>query len=124
MSRMSDRAAKVWPQEIADERAASAREERERRFEEARRLADALAEAAGQIPEAIAGAELDEVDRQLFLANAQKLRSSAEHLQASAANRDLDRMHNVLHSIRATCNSCHAQFRELAGPIVLPGAPL
>ncbi|MEP0844604.1 MAG: cytochrome c, partial [Phycisphaerae bacterium] len=120
MLRVGSQTAKTWPQEIEAERAADARREQERRFEEARLLARALSRAAGDIPEAIAGVELTEAERVEFLAKADRLRQQAEQLEASAGRHDLDAMHSVLHNVRATCNDCHAQFRELAGPIPLP----
>lgn len=124
MSGLGVRADKVWPQEIAQERAADAAREREARFDEARELATALGRAAGQIPQAIAGVELAGTERDAFFVAVDRLKFHAGELEVAAGRRDFDRMESILGSIRTTCNECHAQFRELAGPIQAPGSDL
>lgn len=106
-----------WPQEIAEERAADARRDRERRFRDASRLAKALADAAGCIPDTISDAELSEADRVAFLVGARELRARAGELEASAAAGDLAPMQTALAAVKNTCTGCHDQFAELAGPI-------
>jgi hypothetical protein len=120
MSKLGSTSAKSWPQEIESDRAADAEQARAERFEEARRLAAAISGAAGQIPEAITGVQLEPADRESFLAQVERLRSQAAELEGCAARHDFDAMRTALQSVRATCNGCHSQFRNVAGPIKLP----
>jgi cytochrome c556 len=117
MTGLNVRAAKTWPQEIEAERQGDAERDREARLNEARQLAATLADAAGQIPSAVADVDLTDVERDAFMAEVSRLRSQARQLESSVADRDLDRMRTILRSIRATCNHCHGQFRELAGSV-------
>lgn len=121
---MGTKAAKRWPQEIAAERAADARRERELRFEEARQLAEALAGASDEIPRAIEGVELTAAERGAFVAKAELLRAQADRLEAQARQHEFEEMRTTLNSIRNTCNDCHRQFRELSGPVHLPANAL
>ncbi len=117
MNGLDKRARKTWPQEIAEERRTAEERDREVRLQEARDLAAALADAAGQIPSAIEGVELTDAERAAFMAGVGRLRTQARELEVSVAARDVNRMHAILRSIRVTCNNCHGQFRELAGSV-------
>jgi cytochrome c556 len=108
---------RLWPQEVAEERAADTRRDRERQLREAGQLADALAEAAAQMPNTISDVELSEADRKAFLAGAAKLQTHADELRTSARREDLGQMQRALRKIQTTCTGCHDQFAELAGPI-------
>lgn len=107
-----------WPQEIEDEYHAGLRSRNAAKaLEEACWLADGLAEAAEQIPHAVADTKMAEVDRRGFLAQVETLRDQARELELVAGNADVDGMRRVLESIDATCNSCHVRFRDFAGPL-------
>jgi len=106
--------AQDWPQEMANLRS---EQDEQARFREARRVADALAQAAKQIPASIADAPLTEQQREAFLASVEELEQKAAQLEAAAAAHDLKRMRSTLSTIKTNCYGCHAQFSEYAGPL-------
>lgn len=117
MSRMGGRVAKEWPQEIADLRAAQEGADEQARFREAGAMAKNLAEAADLIPDAVADADMTPAEKQAFMVNVDQLRQQAEELQSVALAQDLAGMKATLSRIQTTCYGCHAQFREVAGPL-------
>jgi len=86
--------------------------ERNRRLDELVAAAGALSDAAGSIPDAVDGIELSAVHRTAFVSLAEALREQALRLRASAAARDLRQTEIVLREIDASCDSCHALFRQ------------
>ena len=107
---------KVWPQEIAEERAAQYRQEQAEGFAQAQRMAAALAEASRGIPDRVSSAGLSDDDRELLLRNAQGLARNAGRLKSIAGRQDLQGARAVLCSMQTACNACHDQLRALAGP--------
>ena len=103
-----------WPQE--DEYAAAGPAKAARKLEDACWLAEGLARAAERIPEAVAGLEMTEPDRRVFLAKAEVLQRQATELQDEACAGDIDRMGRVLTTVMRTCCSCHERFRDPCGP--------
>ena len=103
-----------WPQE--DEYAAAGPAKAARKLEDACWLAEGLARAAGRIPGAVAGLEMTEPDRRVFLAKAEALQRQAVELQEEACAADIDRMGRVLTTVMRTCCSCHERFRDPCGP--------
>lgn len=114
MSKLGRSSAQDWPQEMADLRST---QDEQARFREARLVAGALAQAAKQIPGAVADAPLTEQQRDAFLAGVDELEQKAAQLEAAAAAHDLKRMRSTLSKIKMNCYGCHAQFKEYAGPL-------
>ena len=108
---------KSWPQEVESEYAKVDVRRHEDRLDEARELADALADAAGSISSAVADIEMTAIDRRNFVSQAATLRDQAGRLSEAASARDPDAMRYALNAISETCNACHQQFRDIAGPI-------
>lgn len=73
--------------------------------------ADAIAESAAHIPDALTQIELSEEERQAFLGLAEKLRVEAAQLSSDARHNDLARARAALQRMTATCNACHTAFR-------------
>jgi cytochrome c556 len=117
MGNLGTRVTRSWPQEIEPDRRELAREQRDRQFERAGYLARDLGQAAEQIPNAVADVPLSDEERRTFMAHAADLGHRSSLLADAAAARDLDRMDAALEAIETTCNRCHQQFREYAGPI-------
>jgi len=113
---------KTWPQEIAEERAADAQRDRRARLQRVAGLARILADSARQIPAAAADASLSEADRTTFLAFARQLGTQAEELRVAAEARTVRQAEVCLERISGTCNACHSQFADLAGPVSLGAA--
>lgn len=103
-----------WPQEIAEERAAS---DRRAQFREAARIGRLLANSAPNIKAAISDVQLGDAERKIFTDNVVLLEGQARDLAAVAAREDAEAMGASLRDIKATCTACHGQFAELAGPI-------
>ncbi len=108
---------KSWPQEVENEYAEVDLRKHKASLAEAHELAEALADAAGRIPQAVAHVKMAEVDRRSFVAQVETLRDQAGRLSEAASSRDPDAMRSVLGAISATCNSCHQRFRDIAGPM-------
>jgi len=79
--------------------------------------AGALAQAARRIPEAAARANLPEVDRRAFLAQAETLYDQASRLEDATRRADAAAMRVALTDIDATCVSCHTRFRDVSGTL-------
>lgn len=106
-----------WPQEVEAEYEARRQEGKERTFQQAEQLAVDLAKTAVQIADAADEAEMVEADRRAFLAKVDVFRAQAEELQEVVGRRDAKAMRSVLREIDKTCQSCHARFREVTGPL-------
>jgi hypothetical protein len=106
----------IWPQELDKDSLNLRSRGVASAFDQAASFAGALAETALDIPHVVTGLSLSEADRSAFLAQADALRREALQLQDAAQREEIDRMRQVLHSIDATCDLCHRQFREFAGP--------
>ena len=117
MARLERQRANSWPQEIQDEYAADAEKERQLNLVKANSLAQALARAAEMIPQALENVKLSSADRKLFLSYVGDLRDEAQKLTKLTEEKDLEGIAKVQDDIRTTCNACHKQFRELAGPL-------
>lgn len=117
MARLERQRANSWPQEIQDEYAADAEKERQLNLVKANSLALALARAAEMIPQALEGVKLGSADRKLFLGYVGELRDEANRLSKLTREKDLKGIAKVQDDIRKTCNACHKDFRELAGPL-------
>lgn len=116
MLRMNSEVGKRWPQEIQQEK----EELRlETHFARARTVASELARASGRIPSTVNLSALDDGDRAAFMGYVAQLSTESRGLEEAAADRSLPRMHAVLKRVSTTCNQCHAQFRELIGPVVI-----
>lgn len=76
-----------------------------------------LSGAAARIPDAVADSDMTEEDRLAFDALARELQFTSWDLYEQAAARDVEGMHAAYDRISLTCNSCHNQFREWAGPL-------
>jgi cytochrome c556 len=79
--------------------------------------ASALAQAALRIPAAAARANLPEVDRRAFFAQAETLYDQASRLEEATRQVDAAGMRVALNDIDATCLSCHTRFRDLSGAL-------
>jgi hypothetical protein len=117
MQHMGSQVGRNWPQEIAEERVASAQRDRRLRFRRAAELSGVLAESAKLIPEAAPAEELTPAERTVFMARVKDLEQEAGELRDAARKQDADRMERLLARIQGTCMACHDQFAELAGPI-------
>jgi hypothetical protein len=73
--------------------------------------ADAIADSAAHIPDALTHIELTEEERQAFLGLADTLRVEAAQLSSDARHNDLARARAALQRMTATCNACHTAFR-------------
>ena len=117
MARLERQRANSWPQEIQDEYAADAEKERQLNLVKANSLAQALARAAEKIPQALEGVKLSSAERKVFMGYVGELRAEAEQLSKLTQKKDFEGIAKVQGDIRTTCNACHKQFRELAGPL-------
>lgn len=106
-----------WPQELDGEYASPGPAARQAAFDEACRLAVALAEAAREIPQAVSSLDIPEVDRRSFQAQVETLHDQARGLEQAALIGNADAMQAALDRIGATCASCHARFRDYSGPL-------
>jgi biopolymer transport protein ExbB/TolQ len=106
-----------WPQEVEAEYSQAEQYRLAQALWEARELADSLARAALQIPQAAAHLSMSEADRRSFLAQVTTLEEQAVRLRRAASLGDQQQMRRVLDTIDATCISCHDRFRDIAGPL-------
>ena len=120
MGDIEQRRLAVWPQEIAPEYEADAERANERGLRRARAFAHALAASTGQMPEALAGADLTEEQRAMFDSWVDDLQKQAQKIETAAAAEDIEATRVALANLTGTCNACHEQFREFAGPITVP----
>ncbi len=117
MDRLQKETIEHWPENMADEQTAPKPKDDKTAFADARPLADALAKAADEIPRSVSHLVMLEADRRAFEAQAATLREQAQRLGAAARNHDRKKMQQVLDSINATCQSCHARFLDVSGPL-------
>jgi hypothetical protein len=117
MSAMEAEVGVNWPQEIAEEKEAQREQARRARQQRAARMAKLLSNSAARIPEAIAGVELSQRERELFLNLTTKLEKQADALQKMADEADKEKLTKMLSRIEDTCYACHSQFSELAGSL-------
>jgi cytochrome c556 len=111
-----DRSARSdWPQEVESDMA-NRTLQGDPRMEEAVCHAQALANAARGISDAVASTRMPEVDRRSFNAQAETLYDQAVRLQNAARIADRQAMRAALADIDATCRSCHTRFRDVSGP--------
>ena len=111
----------AWPGRLPDdpEKAASPADVR-RALDDAALLADNLAIAAGQIPEAVADRPMAGSDRAGFLEQARRLREQALQLEEGARAGKVEQMQRTLDGINTTCFHCHTRYRDLT-PLLDPG---
>jgi cytochrome c556 len=83
-------------------------------------LADSLAIAAAQIPDAVDAKTLPEGVRSGFLSEARTLRNQAQQLKKDAQGKRAESMQRTLDSINATCLNCHSKYRDLTGNLDFP----
>lgn len=105
----------TWPQEIAQLKQQQSMTPQ--RFEEIAEAADRLANAAHAIPQALPDSALDGPERQEFMHLVAQLESRSRGLAQQASQHSTAGVDAALDQIRATCSSCHSQFRELAGAL-------
>ena len=117
MAALGRSAKEEWPQEIEDIKAAQDERRKQRCMDEAGRMADGLAEAAAEIPAAIADADFSEADRKAFLDSTSLLEVQAINLSNAASASNIDQVALILNRIKTTCYGCHTQFWEQAGPL-------
>jgi hypothetical protein len=89
--------------------------ERERWLKDMERVAGEMAQSAGAIPTAMAGAKMEEGERQIFVSLAEKLKTQSLELQQLAQKKEIDQAERKLDGIIGTCNACHSAFRVLPG---------
>lgn len=106
-----------WPEDLNDEHTPPGGGSPTLMFEKAFPLAEALARSAERIPDTVAHLVMVEADRRAFRAQSETLRDQARQLSAAARKRDAREMRAVLHSIDATCRSCHGRFLDVSGPL-------
>jgi len=116
MARLSAASWGPWPQELEQGFSKVELADRQEALGDARRLADALAKAADEIPRAVAHARMSEADRRSFVAQVDTLRDQAQRLSEAASRGDENAMSRMLNAIDETCMSCHDRFRDFAGP--------
>jgi soluble cytochrome b562 len=87
-------------------------------FADAMATADILALAAQRIPLAVANVEMTEADRNAFNATAQTLASQAATFKKWGQARDVEEMQRSLTSIKSTCMTCHARYRDFSGQLL------
>jgi cytochrome c556 len=117
MQRIQASTAEDWPQELDAEYASLGPVARQASLDEACRLAAALGEAAAGIPDAVQSMKMPEADRRSFQAQVDTLRDQSQELERAALAGDTAAMQATLDRIGATCASCHARFRDYAGPL-------
>ena len=87
------------------------------KYDEATKLARFLAGSATMLPDAVDEVDMSAPDRKAFLDMVRRLERDARELEAQAMAKNADGMQTSLVTIRGTCNECHSQFADLAGPI-------
>lgn len=83
-------------------------------FSELGRVAQRMAESAGDIIEAATASELTPQEKEVFVSLAEKLRQEAIALRSAASSRTEAGVREAMGRITATCNACHSSFRQLA----------
>ena len=111
------RQAQHWPAGIPEDVESPATAEAKRAFTDAAALADGLAEAARDIPRAVADREMTPDTRRGFNAEAKRLRDQAVGLKRAARERKVERMQRLLDGISSSCISCHSQYRDFTGEL-------
>ena len=117
MGELAQQVAKNWPQEVETEMRTQADQMRQKNFEKAHQLGQALAQASQSIPDSIANSNMSENDLSVFLSSAGMLRWQALALAKHAEQKNLEGMQHSLNIIQTTCYGCHTQFRQHAGPL-------
>jgi len=107
----------TWPQEVEAEYRGAVPPGAVQPFQQARELAEGLADAADQIPRAVEHIRMTEVDRRSFLVQVDVLKEQARRLERAAAQNDRETMRRHLIALNETCLSCHDRFRDFSGPI-------
>jgi hypothetical protein len=87
----------------------------DRRLDEMAAAGDGLAAAATEIAAAADDLGLDPAQRPAFLGIVDTLRRQALTLRSRAGEGDLDAAVRAYDELTATCDACHALFREPAG---------
>jgi len=87
-------------------------EQRELKTAEIARIANELAASEKSIVETLPSLNLKPDEQTTFLALADKLRVSAEHMQDLASENQLREIPATLDTITNTCISCHVLFRK------------
>ena len=108
---------KNWPPSLDETEASLSDETRQAALDEACALAAALESAAQRMPGAARRAAMSENDLHSFIVQAERLEDQARQLEQAGQDRDVAQMHDILEHVNVTCNSCHQQFRDLAGPL-------
>ena len=111
---------KRWPAWVPDDpevKQSRESEEAAEAFRDAAALADGLADAAEQIPQAVRGRRMAPEDRRGFNNEAQRMRRQAVELKAAAEGRRVERMQRALDAISSTCVACHGRYRDFAGKL-------
>jgi cytochrome c556 len=109
-----------WPAAPVETDASLSDETRLATFDEACALAAALESAAQRMPAAARKSVLTEADLQRFSVLARQLKEQSADLEQAGIDRDVTQMQLTLDRVTATCDSCHRQFRDLAGPLEVP----
>ncbi len=123
MAELERKALTSWPQEIENEYAAKNGDAAAKALDDARKLAQDLANTAVLIPRAVAATKMPEADRRGFDAQAKTLADQAQRLRNAARLNDLDQMRRDLSSISDTCRACHERFRDISGPLATKEPP-
>jgi hypothetical protein len=113
-----------WPQGVPDDPESAESPDLEPAFADAAVLADALASAASQIPNAVAERRMTKDARERFIEEAESLHRQALELKEAAGGKRVEQMQRTLDRINTTCFACHSQFRDLTGDLNLNRARL
>lgn len=117
MAELSRQAAH-WPAGVPDDpESRKPDSETSTAFRDAESLADGLANAARDIPRAVADREMSAETRRGFNAEAQRLRTQALALRDAARGHKVERMQRALDGISSSCISCHSQYRDFTGEL-------
>lgn len=81
------------------------------RYPDVAAAADAMADTAMRMPEALEGVTLDQDERELFLSLAGQLQTHAREVSTHAKNRNQAGVREAMQRVNSTCDACHNTFR-------------
>jgi cytochrome c556 len=91
--------------------------EARRALAEAAALANALADAAKNIPAAVEHKPMSDADRRGFNTEAEQLHEQAIALRNAARANQIEPLQGMLDNINTTCIACHSRYRDFSGEL-------
>jgi hypothetical protein len=105
-----------WPSNMPQE-PESLTKPKDEDFDQMARAANSLMLAAEQLPKVAEKLQMNEADREGFLAQARVLRDQAGRLRDAAKKHNIEQMQNNMHWLNSTCLSCHSRYRDFSGQL-------